>query len=89
MILFDFLFVGAVLLAVSWFLWLSPSARSLKELTELNRVWEEFNVRVEKNKEITDLELKLIRDWKYQGEKVEMLQTFMKMYKEALHESKN
>lgn len=61
-----------------WFLWfmrLSPMARSTRELSALNKLWEAFHSGVDPNEIDRQLALK---NWKYHKPKVEILKSFTK-----------
>ena len=77
--MFKFIIViGIVFWIVVYFLYLSPMARSTRELSRLNRIWESFNNG--KEPELVRLELKNY-DWKYHPEKIKLLYKFLKLKK--------
>ena len=77
-------FVVGIIMFVAYKLWLSPEARSTRELARLNSIWEEYNERIARNETYTDVSKALYMvQWKYHKDKADMLKDFMSKMKEA------
>lgn len=77
-ILVEAAFAVAILGICAWYMWLSPMARSTRELARLNRIWQHFN---ENTRTIKQIEQMLAqREWRYHRDKVELLKTFLVIF---------
>lgn len=81
MIIIDCLFFGLITFLVSYNLWWSKMARSTRELSKLNKIWEDFNNgQTPKN---INIQLNNI-NWKYHKDKIETLKKFIKYKQESI-----